>query len=115
MRACACACARTLQGELNEKVLWDILNMRSLILNMRSLLPASCLLELLKLVACVCVCVLQVKELSDKLDTTLADLDHSNTAKEDMRRRHEALIDDREGVERDHQAQVLIRCVWNVY
>ena len=37
----------------------------------------------------------EVKELSDKLDATLADLEHSNKAKEDMRRRHEALIDDR--------------------
>jgi len=35
-------------------------------------------------------------------------LDHSNTAKEDMRRRHEALIDDRECVERDHQVYIYI-------
>jgi len=48
----------------------------------------------------------EVKELSERLELSLADLDHSNTAKEDMRRRHEALIDDRESVENDHQAHL---------
>ena len=57
----------------------------------------------------------QVKELSDKLDATLSDLDHSNTAKEDMRRRHEALIDDRESVERDHQVHIYIYVQIHVY
>ena len=77
----------------------------------------------------------EARELSEKLDALLADLDHCNKAKEDMRRRcvrayvgiqrhlqthahtnthahahvgrrHEALIDDRESVELAHQTQM---------
>jgi chromosome segregation ATPase len=48
----------------------------------------------------------EAKELSDRVDALLADLDHTNRAMEDMRRRHEALIDDREGIEHSHQAQM---------